>query len=95
MLRGLLEAQRRGAASSDLAAAFHDSLVEGMAAIARNVALHQVVLGGGCFQNRLLLESLVRRLRADGFAVYWPQLVPPNDGGISLGQAAVAAYGGV
>jgi len=50
-----------------------------------------VALGGGCFQNRLLLEETVRLLTARGFRAYWPQRVPPNDGGIALGQVAVAA----
>ena len=50
-----------------------------------------VVLSGGCFQNRLLTELTVARLQADGVKVYWHQRVPPNDGGISLGQVVAAA----
>jgi hydrogenase maturation protein HypF len=49
------------------------------------------VLSGGSFQNLRLLESTRRRLEARGFRVLSPRLVPPNDGGISYGQAAVAA----
>ncbi|WP_444543145.1 Kae1-like domain-containing protein, partial [Methylogaea oryzae] len=53
---------------------------------ARLAALPTVVLCGGCFQNRLLLELCVERLRHAGFDVYWPQRIPPNDGGLALGQ---------
>jgi hydrogenase maturation protein HypF len=47
----------------------------------------RVVLTGGCFQNRRLLEGAVYQLRQAGFRPYWHQRVPPNDGGIALGQA--------
>jgi hydrogenase maturation protein HypF len=50
-----------------------------------------VVLSGGVFQNRLLLERTVAALEGDGLRVLVPERLPPNDGGISYGQAAVAA----
>jgi hydrogenase maturation protein HypF len=50
-----------------------------------------VVLSGGVFQNRLLLDDAARRLEQLGLRVLVPERVPPNDGGISYGQAAVAA----
>jgi hydrogenase maturation protein HypF len=53
-----------------------------------------VALTGGCFQNRLLAERLEDRLARDGFTVLVPSLVPANDGGISVGQAWIAALGG-
>ncbi len=49
------------------------------------------MLSGGVFQNRLLLERTVERLTATGLRVLIPERLPPNDGGISYGQAAVAA----
>ena len=45
-----------------------------------------MVLTGGCFQNRYLSERVISRLEAEGFHPYWHQRVPPNDGGIALGQ---------
>jgi hydrogenase maturation protein HypF len=50
----------------------------------------QVVLTGGCFQNRQLTERAVARLRAAGFEVHWHRRIPPNDGGIAAGQAVWA-----
>ena len=55
-----------------------------------NPAQRRVVLSGGCFQNRYLTERTVRRLQAEGFQPYWHQRVPPNDGGIALGQIVAA-----
>ena len=54
-------------------------------------ASQRVALTGGCFQNRLLTERAAERLERAGFEVLLHRLVPPNDGGISLGQIAVAA----
>lgn len=75
-----------------VAARFHASLVEAVVEIARRVGERAVVLGGGCFQNRRLLEGCVERLTAEGHRVYWPQRVPPNDGGLSVGQVIVARW---
>jgi hydrogenase maturation protein HypF len=50
-----------------------------------------VALGGGCFQNRILLEACERKLAGKGLAVLVPAEVPANDGGLALGQALVAA----
>jgi hydrogenase maturation protein HypF len=58
--------------------------------VGRSVGLERVVLTGGCFQNRRLTERAVQRLRSEGFRPYWHQRVPPNDGGISLGQVVAA-----
>jgi hydrogenase maturation protein HypF len=73
------------------AACFHNALTEAIVQVARRMALPKVVLTGGCFQNRYLSERTVSRLRAEGFQPYWHQRVPPNDGGIAVGQV-MAAY---
>lgn len=67
-------------------------LVQQMCArIRRQRGLEIVALSGGCFQNRLLLNLTTNALREGGFKVLTHQRVPPNDGGIALGQAAIAA----
>jgi hydrogenase maturation protein HypF len=50
-----------------------------------------VALSGGCFQNRILFEEIVRRLKQDNFIVLSHAEVPANDGGLALGQAAIGA----
>ncbi len=62
-------------------------------AVAERVGEPRVVLSGGCFQNRVLTERAVGRLREAGFRPYWHQRVPPNDGGIALGQIAACLSG--
>ena len=59
--------------------------------VARAMGQSRVALTGGCFQNRLLTERAAQRLGEAGFQVLLHRQVPPNDGGISLGQIAVAA----
>lgn len=73
-----------------IAAKFHNTLAAMIAVIAAEESEQRVLLTGGCFQNRVLLEKSIRRLRADGFTPYWPQQFPPNDGGIALGQIIAA-----
>jgi hydrogenase maturation protein HypF len=70
-----------------MATRFHRGLVELMVAVAARAGLERVALSGGCFQNRVLLEGAIERLRAVGHRVYWHQRVPTNDGGLALGQA--------
>jgi hydrogenase maturation protein HypF len=78
-----------------VSARFHNAVAAATAAacvrIAEKRALDTVVLSGGVFQNRLLLERTTAALRRAGLRVLVPRLLPPNDGGISYGQAAVAA----
>ncbi|MCC6730400.1 MAG: carbamoyltransferase HypF [Chthonomonadales bacterium] len=90
IVRGVLADVADGAPLGHIAARFHNALVEAIAAVVERVGLERVVLTGGCFQNRYLTESAVCRLREAGFRPYWHQRVPPNDGGIALGQAVGA-----
>jgi hydrogenase maturation protein HypF len=73
------------------AAAFHETVAAAAAAACANAGWGTVVLSGGTFQNLRLLHSTRARLEALGFRVLTHRLVPPNDGGVSYGQAAVAA----
>ena len=66
-------------------------LVQSIVTVARRIGEPTVVLSGGCFQNRLLLERAIERLREENFRPVWHQRIPPNDGGIALGQVAAAA----
>jgi len=74
-----------------IAARFHNTLVNAILAVAQHVGEPRVALSGGVFQNRLLVDRTVQRLRENGFEVILHRQVPPNDGGISLGQIAIAA----
>ncbi len=79
----------------EIAGRFHASIALLLAEACRRAraqtGLNTVALSGGSFQNRLLLEQLLARLEEVGFQVYINRRVPPNDGGLSLGQAAVVA----
>jgi hydrogenase maturation protein HypF len=81
---------RRGRDAALIGARFHNSLARIILAVAEAVAQPRVALSGGCFQNKRLLETTVPLLEAAGFTVLLHRDVPPNDGGISLGQVAVA-----
>lgn len=69
-----------------IARKFHNTLVEMIIAAAEHSPYRKVLLSGGCFQNALLLELSVKRLREEGYEPYWHQRIPTNDGGISVGQ---------
>ena len=71
---------------SEISQKFHNTLTEIIVKIAKNVNESKVVLSGGCFQNRYLTEYTIKRLREESFSPYWHQRIPPNDGGISVGQ---------
>lgn len=90
MLAAMVTAKQDGAAAEALAAAFHEGLVDTVVAVAKRVDIEQVLLTGGCFQNARLTERAVARLRAAGFDPYWHHQVPPNDGGLAVGQAVFA-----
>lgn len=94
LFRGLLEDLAAGHRAEDIARGFHEALAAGIAMMCEKLAvaekLDRVVLSGGVFQNDLLLRQAVEQLQARGLMVYWPHQTPPNDGGLSLGQAAVA-----
>jgi hydrogenase maturation protein HypF len=90
MIEAILADVKAGVSVGDISAKFHNALVEAIIRVARHAGQNQVVLSGGCFQNRYLIERSVRRLQTNGFRAYWHQRVPPNDGGIALGQVVAA-----
>ena len=95
MWAALLDDLARGVAPPIIAARFHSGLAEALAgaaiALAHDHGIRAVALSGGVFQNRTLLERISARLRAADLQVLSHRLVPANDGGLSLGQAVVAA----
>ncbi len=93
MVHALLDDLKRQVAISQISARFHNTLVETIVSIVKHAGQERVVLTGGCFQNRYLTERAVERLKEEGFRPYWHQRVPPNDGGISLGQVMGALRG--
>lgn len=86
MVRAIVDNLEESTAIGQLASRFHSTLAEVALQIAYAAREHDVVLGGGCFQNRILLERTISRLRDGGFEVWWPKQAPPNDGGLALGQ---------
>ena len=94
IIRNVTKAVGNRESFSLIAARFHRTLVELFAEILKIVRkkyeLNSVILSGGVFQNEILLPALRARLEREGFRVYLPQNAPANDGGIALGQAAVA-----
>lgn len=95
MIRAIVRDLERGLAVPLIAWRFHVAIAEMLAEVCEQVrqqtGLRTVALSGGVFQNRLLLELLITRLEKRAFQIFLNQCVPPNDGGISLGQAAIAA----
>jgi len=91
LIEMLIKERREGSSPERIAYRFHLALTDLIGQIAEHAALPRVVLTGGCFQNVLLLRLARRRLEQAGFTVYSHRQVPPNDGGLSLGQAVVAA----
>jgi hydrogenase maturation protein HypF len=86
----VLKDKREGVSVSMIAARFHNALVNWIVEVATKIGEKQIVLSGGVFQNRYLTERAVAVLESRGYTVYTHQKVPPNDGGIALGQAVMA-----
>jgi hydrogenase maturation protein HypF len=95
LIRAAVADLTAGVAPGVIAARFHNGVVDAVVRVCgllrTRCGLSTVALSGGVFQNLLLVERTVARLTASGFEVLTHSRVPPNDGGISLGQAAVAA----
>jgi hydrogenase maturation protein HypF len=96
LLESIIRDRMRGREPGEIARAFQHGLAQGLrdavAAIAKEQQLNVVVLSGGVFQNELLLGDLKSFLANEPMEIWTNRAVPPNDGGISLGQAALAAF---
>jgi len=88
LLLQMLCDRERGVPTSIISAKFHNGLANSIVAAARDSGERTVVLSGGCFQNKYLLERTVTLLRKDGREPVFHRRVPTNDGGIAVGQIA-------
>jgi hydrogenase maturation protein HypF len=95
LVRAVAEDAVRGRGAGEISARFHNAVASFLSDAARrardSTGIGTVALSGGVFQNEYMLKRLVKALRLSGFRVLLHRQVPPNDGGIALGQAAVAA----
>ena len=92
LLQRVMEDRTAGVPIANIAARFHNSLASLALDIAQRAAARQIVLTGGCFQNSLLTRRVRATLSENGFHVYTQRVVPPGDGGISLGQILGAMW---
>jgi hydrogenase maturation protein HypF len=95
LIKAVTQDAMTGVSAARIARRFHSTLVELIARVCgrlhEETGLASVVLSGGVFMNALLTSEVCMRLSRDGFRVYRHRVVPPNDGGLSLGQIAIAA----
>jgi hydrogenase maturation protein HypF len=95
MVRDIVAGLREGVKTPEIAAACHRTIAEAITAtcreIRRQTGTGRVALSGGVFQNALLLDITIHLLQRADFEVYYHRLIPPNDGGIALGQAILAS----
>jgi len=96
MFRQLVDDVKKEQDASIISAKFHNTLVISLLAMAKqareSTKLNSVALSGGVFCNRYLTNRLIKQLRQEGFQVFFNREVPSNDGGLSIGQAAIATY---
>jgi hydrogenase maturation protein HypF len=89
LIRAVVDDKREGLAAHRISARFHNALVSWILEVAKSSGLKQIVFSGGVFQNRYLTERAATVLESQGFTVHTHRQVPPNDGGIALGQAVM------
>ena len=90
LILAVMADKRAGVPVPRIAARFHNALVEWILEVAASAGSKHIVLSGGVFQNRYLTERAASALESRGFEVHTHQRVPPNDGGIALGQAVMS-----
>ena len=96
VITAIVEAIKKGEAPETISARFHNSLARGILQMAlqmkENTGISEIILSGGVFQNHLLMGMVYDLLEGEGFKIYIHYKVPPNDGGIALGQAFHAIH---
>jgi hydrogenase maturation protein HypF len=90
MLSAVLADLAAGVEARVIAARFHNALARWATVVASRQPVREVVLSGGCFQNRFLTERTLEALALINRRVYFPSQIPPGDGGLAVGQLAVA-----
>ncbi|MEZ6123270.1 MAG: carbamoyltransferase HypF [Planctomycetaceae bacterium] len=90
MIRGIMEDKERGRSVTEMALKFHRGLADGIATAVETIPWLPVVLGGGVFQNRVLVEMLAERWKFTTRFIGYPGAIPPGDGGLAVGQLANA-----
>ncbi len=95
IIKHIVNDAKSGVANSVISAKFHNTLADMTLQVCMilrdDTAIREVVLSGGVFQNNFLFRRLLKKLTSNAFKVYFPQKIPCNDGGISLGQAVIAS----
>ena len=96
MIRQIVDDLHQGTSLGKISARFHNTIVEMILLLSMqtrtDLGLDRIVLGGGTFQNRYLVEKIQHKLEKERFKVYLPREIPVNDQGIAAGQLAVGAY---
>jgi hydrogenase maturation protein HypF len=94
-IRGILSDLENDKTAGEISAVFHNtvirSVVDTVNMISMESGIRKVVLSGGTFQNKYLAENIINELSGEKYFVYFHNQVPPNDGGLALGQVAIAA----
>lgn len=92
MICKILEDLKNNIPATLISVKFHNAIVNAIINLVKLFDEKNVVLSGGCFQNKYLLENSIIKLKQNGYNVYWNKVVPTNDGGISLGQIAYKSF---
>jgi hydrogenase maturation protein HypF len=95
MINSIIKDIKNNIHPSIISARFHNTIISVIFAVVNQIrfetGIHKIILSGGSFQNRYLLEKTEKKLLDEGFKVYIPEKIPVNDGGISLGQLIITA----
>ncbi len=94
-IKGIVDDIKAGVLVADISAKFHNTIISVTVQTVKDISrihdLNNVVLSGGTFQNKYLLENIENELLSSGFNVYSHSKIPTNDAGIALGQLVIAA----